>query len=390
MEPVHYCSDIPSGLGLVALLVTQTFLWWVDFNAYFRVKWRLFARPATTSTLSQFKQFLRRMPVKESHKEAPLSLACTLVRGVFGVEAEHLSWPHFLRYVSSAGGIERLATIRNGFQETVLDDGAQQMCTRLLHEIQSCGGHVYTNEHVSRCEFMPGKTCSSTYNDVTLHTRTSSGVCRKWRAARVVFAIPPTKKAHIQFYGLPDHLRLQAEETLSVQKNRSMGCIIKSVVSYETAFWLEAGFSGEVICAPTRNAPVFNVYDHTHSGSPKLVCFINGDTAKFWSGDGKKKDRKQAVLTQLGTFFGKSALTPNNYMEKDWVADEYTGGCPVGCFSPEISDKNIDMLSVPIGPIFWAGTETADTCQGFMSGAVQSGERAAAQILQSFVRDKPS
>lgn len=137
MKPVYYCSDIPSGLGLVALLVTQIFLWWVDLNAYFRVKWRLFARPASTSTLSQFQQFLRWIPVKESHKEAPLSLACTLVRGVFGVESENLSWPHFLRYVSSAGGVERLATIRNGFQERVLDGGAQQMCIRLLQEIQS-------------------------------------------------------------------------------------------------------------------------------------------------------------------------------------------------------------------------------------------------------------
>lgn len=387
MKRVYYCSDIPSGLGLVALLVTQIFLWWVDLNAYFRVKWRLFARPASTSTLLQFQQFLRWIPVKESHKEAPLSLACTLVRGVFGVEAEKLSWPHFLRYVLAAGGVERLATIRNGFQERVLDGGAQQMCVRLLQEIQSCGGNVYTNEHVSHCEFMPEKTCCSAH-DVTLHTITSTGESKKWRAARVVFAIPPTKKAHIQFYCLPNHLRPQAEATLSVQKSRSMGCIIKSVVCYDSAFWLEAGFSGEVVCAPTRNAPVFNVYDHTHSGSPKLVCFINGDAAKFWSGDEKKKHRRQAVLKQLGALFGQSALTPNNYMEKDWVADKYTGGCPVACFSPEISDEDIDMLSTPIGPIYWAGTETADTCQGFMSGAVQSGERAAAQVLQSFAREK--
>ena len=46
------------------------------------------------------------------------------------------------------------------------------------------------------------------------------------------------------------------------------------------------------------------------------------------------------------------------------------------------------MLCTPIGPIFWAGTETAESCQGFMSGAVQSGERAARQILQSFVQDE--
>ena len=387
MQPVYYCSDIPSGLGFVALLVTQIFLWWVDFNAYVRVKQRLFTRPAATSTLAKFMGFLRWVPVKESQKVAPLALACTLVRGVFGVEAEQLSWPHFLRYVSSAGGVERLATIRNGFQETVLDDGAQQICTRLLEEIESCGGRVYTNECVSQCELMES-TCPSKCDEVVLHTVASSGVCKKWRAARVVFAVPPTKKAKIHFLGLPKHLRLQAEATLSVQRRRSMGCIIKSVVCYEAAFWLEAGFSGEVICAPTQKAPVFNIYDHTQSGSPKLVCFINGDFAQFWSGEHKRERRKQAVLAQLGSLFGESALTPDDYLEKDWVADYYTGGCPVGCFHPEISDEEIDMLCTPIGPIFWAGTETAESCQGFMSGAVQSGERAARQILQSFVQDK--
>ena len=237
MQPVYYCSEIPSGLGFVALLVTQIFLWWVDFNAYVRVKKRIFTRPAATSTLAKFMGFLRRVPVKESQKVAPLALACTLVRGVFGVEAEQLSWPHFLGYVSSAGGVERLATIRNGFQETVLDDGAQQICTRLLEEIESCGGRVYTNECVSQCEFMVS-TRPSKCDEVVLHTLASSGVCKKMRAARVVFAVPPTKKASIQFLGLPEHLRLQAEATLSVQRHRSMGCIIKIVVCYE------AGFSG--------------------------------------------------------------------------------------------------------------------------------------------------
>lgn len=60
----------------------------------------------------------------------------------------------------------------------------------------------------------------------------------------------------------------------------------------------------------------------------------------------------------------------------------------MGCFHPEIPDEEIDMLCTPIGPICWAGTETAESCQGFMSGAVQSGERAARQILQSFVQDE--
>ena len=38
-------------------------------------------------------------------------------------------------------------------------------------------------------------------------------------------------------------------------------------------------------------------------------------------------------------------------------------------------------LREPVGRIHWAGTETADFWQGYMDGAVRSGERAAAEVL---------
>jgi monoamine oxidase len=38
-------------------------------------------------------------------------------------------------------------------------------------------------------------------------------------------------------------------------------------------------------------------------------------------------------------------------------------------------------LRTPCGRIHWAGTETATVWTGYMDGAVQSGERAAAEVL---------
>jgi len=34
-----------------------------------------------------------------------------------------------------------------------------------------------------------------------------------------------------------------------------------------------------------------------------------------------------------------------------------------------------------VGRIHWAGTETAVECMGFIEGAVESGQRAAAEVL---------
>ena len=40
-------------------------------------------------------------------------------------------------------------------------------------------------------------------------------------------------------------------------------------------------------------------------------------------------------------------------------------------------DRVRPALREPIGPMHWAGTETATSWNGYMDGALQSGERAA-------------
>jgi monoamine oxidase len=40
-------------------------------------------------------------------------------------------------------------------------------------------------------------------------------------------------------------------------------------------------------------------------------------------------------------------------------------------------------LREPVGRIHWAGTETATLGIGYMDGAVQSGERAAAEVVKA-------
>ncbi len=40
-----------------------------------------------------------------------------------------------------------------------------------------------------------------------------------------------------------------------------------------------------------------------------------------------------------------------------------------------------EALRAPVGGIHWAGTETALEFTGFMEGALESGERAAREVL---------
>ncbi len=66
-------------------------------------------------------------------------------------------------------------------------------------------------------------------------------------------------------------------------------------------------------------------------------------------------------------------------LEKDWCAEEesYFSIMSPGCYG-----NNLEILNEPVGNIFWAGTETAESWMGYMDGALQSGERAANEIIK--------
>ena len=64
-----------------------------------------------------------------------------------------------------------------------------------------------------------------------------------------------------------------------------------------------------------------------------------------------------------------------------WAQEEFTGGCYGGLFGTGVWTSYGKALRTPVGRIHWAGTETATTWNGYMDGAVRSGERAAAEVL---------
>lgn len=59
----------------------------------------------------------------------------------------------------------------------------------------------------------------------------------------------------------------------------------------------------------------------------------------------------------------------------------YNGGCPVSFGVPGIG-FTFHVLRQPHGRVHWCGTETSTHWTGYLSGAVQSGRRAACEIMR--------
>ena len=75
--------------------------------------------------------------------------------------------------------------------------------------------------------------------------------------------------------------------------------------------------------------------------------------------------------------------TPVEIVEQHWPAEPFTRGGPVAVSVPGALTALGPALRAPVGPLHWAGTETATTWCGYLDGALSAGLRAAGEVLHA-------
>jgi monoamine oxidase len=193
-----------------------------------------------------------------------------------------------------------------------------------------------------------------------------------WRADRVIVAAPPNLAGRIAYEPALPTARDQLTQQLP------HGHVIKAMVAYDSPWWRDEGLSGQ---AASAEGPVGITFDNSvpGHGTGILVGFFEGNHGRYWGGRSPTA-RRQAFVDCLVRWFGPKAATPTDYVERDWAAEPWTRGCYGAHFPTGVWTRYGSALREPVGPIHWAGTETATTWMGYLDGAVESGERAAAEI----------
>jgi monoamine oxidase len=193
------------------------------------------------------------------------------------------------------------------------------------------------------------------------------------RAKRVIVAIPPTLAGRIDYHPQMPPARDQLTQRLP------QGTLMKVAVVYDKPFWRDAGLNGTAL---SLNGPVNATFDDSPpDGKPGVIFgFIGGDEARHFMRM-TKSQRRAAVLGNFTHYFGPKAAHAREYLEANWTREQWTRGCPVAVPGPGILVAYGHLLRKPIGRIHWAGTETSTYWNGYMDGAVRSGERAAKEIL---------
>ncbi len=280
------------------------------------------------------------------------------VRTVFGAEASEISLLYFLAYANAGGGLMRLVDIENGAQQDRFVDGAQSVSVRVAAAL---GERVVLSA--------PVRALAQDADGVTVQTDAG-----RFRARCAIVAVPPALAGRIAYTPA-----MPAQRDALTQRF-PMGATIKCLALYERAFWRERGLSGEGI---TNVGPVAVAFDNTsHDGTqPALLGFVVGRAAHEW-GARPASERRAAVLASYVRMFGAEAAEPTHYVEKDWSQEPWSGGCPVGVMPTGALSQFGPALRQPVGRIHWASTETAVEWTGYLEGAIESGERAASEVLQ--------
>jgi monoamine oxidase len=157
------------------------------------------------------------------------------------------------------------------------------------------------------------------------------------------------------------------------------GTLTKVTAVYDRPFWRDAGLNGTAVSTDGFVNATFD--DTPQGGSPGVVFgFVGGDQSRAFN-QLSDSARRAAVLAQFTQFFGSAAANPIAYLESNWAAEPWSRGCPVAIPGPGVLTAYGPALRAPVGRIHWAGTETSTYWNGYMDGAVRSGERAAAEVL---------
>jgi monoamine oxidase len=295
-------------------------------------------------------------------QQTALDLVDLFFDSAFGAIAAEVSALYVLAQVAgfgdrqNVGMIERGISSKGGAQDSRFVGGSQLLSIRAAEQL---GKRVVLNA--------PVRAIEQSGNSATVTS--DAGV---WKAKRVIVATPPQLAAEINWTPLLPPI-LDA-----MRRRMTLGTLMKIHAVYPEPFWRK---DPGVWMALKIGGVVPEMFDNTPpEGTPGILMgFHGGHSWRRYAND--PVGRRQGALNDFAQAFGPGCLKPIDYFEQDWTSEQWSRGCPVSVIAPGAVTEFLPNLIVPFGRVHWAGTETATYWNGYMDGAISSGQRAAAEVL---------
>ncbi len=281
-----------------------------------------------------------------------------VTEAVFSAESGNLSALHALFYAHSGTDLEGLLSTDRGAQQDRIVGGSIRISETMA---EGLGDRVRLDQPVRRVAQGDG--------GVSVTTRGGE----VFEADRVIVTLPPTLAGRLEYEPVMPSWRDQLTQRLPA------GSVIKLYAVYDEPFWRSDGLTGQ---AASDEGPVKVTFDNSPpSGTPGvLMGFMEANEGRR-AARLSLEERRQAAIACFVRYFGPRAADPLEYLERDWMAEEFSRGCYGAHFTPGVWGDFGSALTEPVGRLHWAGAECSPVWNGYMEGAVRSGEQTADDVL---------
>ncbi len=192
-------------------------------------------------------------------------------------------------------------------------------------------------------------------------------------SAFAILAIPLTTARLIDFKGsLPSAHQKMVNEI-------SYGKVTKVMIEYRNRFWKDKKWNGRL----TTDLPIVLTWDatsHLEGERGILTAYTGGGPGAYLTGLSDEERTKTAVAVIEKIFPGSSDLIESTATIA-WGNEPFSR-CSYMALAPGEVTAHWKTLFSPAGRLYFAG-EHATPYQGYMEGAVESGQRAAKHIMES-------
>jgi monoamine oxidase len=207
--------------------------------------------------------------------------------------------------------------------------------------------------------------------NVFVTVRHRNGKEARLRADYAVLAVPASVLRYLRFDPpLPPQLR-QAVTALSYGK------ATKTLLQFTRRFWR----GGRRAQAYATDFPVGTMWDGNEEqpGRSGILTLLAGGNASNATQESMAAGGIERILSALH-WLGPAPRTLLNFKQITWENDPWAGG-GYAAFTTAYDPALRQWLTQPHGRCFFAGEHTSFRWQGYMNGAVESGLRAAFDVI---------
>ena len=186
-----------------------------------------------------------------------------------------------------------------------------------------------------------------------------------------IVTLPPPLVTQVEFD--PPLAQPQADAFREVR----MGPAVRVLLQFESRFWKRRR-QPSLFASDLSTGAVWDGNEDQRKGRAGILSLLAGGGAARELRDLMTGDGPAAVAGRMAWLGRPSRLLASRLVA--WDTDPWAGGGYVA-FHPGFDPLARAWLARPSGRLLFAGEHTSERWQGYMNGAVESGQRAAAEVI---------